>query len=1225
MFTFPRVLRHGLAAFFGLPLLFPPALGAEEAPDPEALRSALKERAEALLAGFEPAALPAGFRLAGVLLEPPARAEVRLEADAAARLDDPVWEPLAALLVDEAVDWVREIEGLEVLLVSLRHGESGEWVPVDRALGSGRLPPPPGRSDALGPVIAPAGFPVETPRERPGALAGASVHVSPGHGWYYSSNLGRWATQRGNTHGIIEDHGTGEAVLQFLVPYLRNAGARVHPSRERDFNTHMVNLPHGGAGYQETGVWTTETASGAYGGTQRRALTTAGPATATATFAPAVPAAGHYAVYVWYRPSTGGATTTDARITVRHSGGETLHRQDLNRDGFTWKYLGTYHFEAGQDPERAAVVIDNQSSVAGQRIVAGAVRFGGGMGDVADPASGTISGKPRWEESGRYYAGFMGMPNWTSLGIVNAMPRFAAWNHETWEDGRAVYLSWHTNGANGLARGTETFAYSSAGVGGAFNGVPGGNHLRNAVHQMVVADIRRSWDATWPDRGVKTANFGEINPSNNPHMPAALVEIGFHDNAVDAQFLLDPEFRREMARAVYKGIVRYYYEHVPGFDLPVYLPEPPEAFRVVKNPDGTVTLAWDAPDFGVGLNSLLGHAATGYRVYRSANGHGFDNGTAVGGTTWTVPAPTPGETVYYRVTATNAGGESFPTATLAVMGGATSVSPLLLVQGFDRLDRLQNVVQPDPFGSQPARRGILRQMNTFDYVVPHLRALEAAGFAGGADTADLEALRRGRIDLARYRGIIWMGGMQSRAGALGPNLFAALPDGAEAALTAWLEQGGRLFLTGGDFAWDLGQGGQQAFLQEWLKAEVAGREAGVFEVEAAAGGRFAALESFGLDDGSGGAYRAGPVNRLAPVGGSHPIINYIQSPETTVDDFTTLGGWRQPSFSGQTNADPASSFALTASPVLTAGSAGRLDYVWGGGNFIRLFNSTQPTFAADGDFSLWIYGDASGHEVRLALRDSDSEIWVNAWTVIDFTGWRELAWPSIRDNPGFFWALPGDGVITGPEVALDSIQIRRTTGGPASGSLVFDRAVASSGEGATAGVAGLEYDGGHGVLFLSFPFESVVDAAVRTALMAEAVDFLRPGRATFAAWQAEVFTAAELADPAVSGPWAAPGGDLLPNVVRYAFGLGARETPPPGFPGPVLDDGLLRFERRVEAADVAVVPERSSDLLVWEPVTEGLVVTPSERPGFERVELAPDSGERLFHRLRILWMPPGAP
>src|SRR5690606_9046220 len=95
-----------------------------------------------------------------------------------------------------------------------------------------------------------------------------------------------------------------------------------------------------------------------------------------------------------------------------------------------------------------------------------------------------------------------GYPNWSANNTVNAMPRWAAWENEAWEQGRSVYVAWHTNAAESTtARGTSSYAYSSSGFQGPFDGVVGGLELRNAIQARLVDAIRALWQADWTDRG----------------------------------------------------------------------------------------------------------------------------------------------------------------------------------------------------------------------------------------------------------------------------------------------------------------------------------------------------------------------------------------------------------------------------------------------------------------------------------------------------------------------------------------------------------------------------------------------------------------------------------------------------------------------------------------------------------------------------------------------------
>ena len=157
------------------------------------------------------------------------------------------------------------------------------------------------------------------------------------------------------------------------------------------------------------------------------------------------------------------------------------------------------------------------------------------LGDVQ--RYGTQTDRPRWEESAVLYTQFNGAPSsvYDPYGDGNgsdpsARSRWAAWEHPTGED--AVYLSWHSN-AGGT--GTDTF-YDSSGP------VAGSADLASFVHNRVIDTIREVHDSTWANRGVKTADFAEVNSSFNNEMPSILIELGFHDSSYDTQFLLDPNF-----------------------------------------------------------------------------------------------------------------------------------------------------------------------------------------------------------------------------------------------------------------------------------------------------------------------------------------------------------------------------------------------------------------------------------------------------------------------------------------------------------------------------------------------------------------------------------------------------------------------------------------------------------------------------------------------------------
>ena len=243
---------------------------------------------------------------------------------------------------------------------------------------------------------------------------------------------------------------------------------------------------------------------------------------------------------------------------------------------------------------------------------------------------GGVSGRPRFEESARYQAQWAGAPSsvWAPSGNtpsddrtndVGTRSRFAAWAHEPGED--AVYIAWHTNAFNASAVGTNTYVYGPNPPDGTLNftGIDGGMQLANAVHGELVNDIKQDagWNKpTWTDRGVDSAYFGELSPSNNGETPSILVEVAFHDAAADATQLKEPGFRYLAARAISQGLIKYFAQKD---GVPVRLPpEPPTHAAAVNQGNGEAVIRWRAPP--TDTQNVRGQAATGYRLYSSDDG-----------------------------------------------------------------------------------------------------------------------------------------------------------------------------------------------------------------------------------------------------------------------------------------------------------------------------------------------------------------------------------------------------------------------------------------------------------------------------------------------------------------------------------------------------------------------------------------------------------------------------
>ncbi len=690
-------------------------------------------------------------------------------------------------------------------------------------------------------------------------LHGMVIFLSQCHGWIDYDDSREWSTQRGITHGIVEDFVNPEAVNQYLIEYLENAGATVLTARERNLQDAMVIVDEGDGApaYVESGDLGAFAPSGQLGfahppgpwsasadpfaGGTARLMTTTASETARATWTPTIPSAGFYTIYVSYTRD-GTARASDAHYIVRHSGGDTHLRVDQERHGWTWIPLGTFHFEAGTDPLQASVALANDSAEVGDTVSLDAVRFGGGMGDILGEHHGEVSGHPRWEEGARTYTQYLGAPAsvWGS-GDVAARSRWADWEHFADED--SLYLSWHSNAFNGSARGTTTYIYSSNPPDGTWDpnqSIAGSAELADAVHDEIVADVRALWEPTWQDRGLRSAYFGEVNPAHNDEMPSVLLEVAFHDNATDAQFLAHPRFRRDLARAIAQGIVKW----VAARDqvAPALLPEPPTAPEIHATSPSSALVSWDSSP----TEAAGGDPATGYRLFRSPNGYGFDDGIDVVGTSHTLTGLTPGQPVFVRVAATNAGGRSLLGETLMVRPLASGPRALI-VHAFDRLDRGLLVSQPEPDLGGPVLRMFLERINAGRSAVPHATTLHTLDI--GFDATSNEAVVSGRValDPAVHPVAVWVLGEESTA----DETFSTAE---QALVAAYLAAGGRLIVSGAEIGWDLdwlGSTADRSFFRGVLGARYLADDGGTAAVEPTNGGALDGITPFSFDDGTG--------------------------------------------------------------------------------------------------------------------------------------------------------------------------------------------------------------------------------------------------------------------------------------------------------------------------------------------------------------------------------------
>jgi len=770
----------------------------------------------------------------------------------------------------------------------MKHKSPGIWQRAKKFLLPGHQGKRPARGktlryEPLEPriALAAAGL-VDVGTQPEGALSGKIVYTHGGHGITGDfPGAGDWSFQRPLLLNMIEDLGNQDQ-MTFFSDYLFRAGATVVPLRPVGHQPNEVILDNDDTEVTFSGSWSNSTSPiyfGDPGDVPYRFASTSATETAFARYRPDIPEAGFYPVYSWTR--YGSDRASDQLYRVSHSGGITEVKVNHRRVGNGTVYLGTYYFDAGTD---GYVDISNRSDDAGSVVIADMIRFGNGVGDVQQ--SGTVSGRDREDEAGLYWVEWhvdhsQGIPDSEYRtdpddrdATVSLSPRYSEYMNRQ-SDGSLsdrVFVSFHSNASTG-----DPNTATKRGVLGLYNG--NNNPSTATPNQFLLADtLAREvnedlidqnglFEHNWFDRGAVVTldrsdiEFGEINNLRiNNEFDATIIETGFHDNTQDTQMLRDPKVRDALARATYQGVVRYFNDVDGGATPVVMLPGQVEDIRAETAGLGSVTVTWDTP----AANTYNGDAATGYMVYGSTDGYGFDGGTFVAGggsTSHTFNGLDTDEGAYYfKVAAVNAGGEGKASEVVAAIPNA-GASDVLIVNGFDRLSRQLNPVQA---GAERVRP---RQSNSFDYAVQIASAIEANSPDLVVDTTSNEAVIAGDVNLGDYAAVFWILGEESSA----DDTF----DSTEQSLVSnYLNVGGQLFVSGAEIGWDLDNlGNGQSFYNNSLRADYVSDDAGTYDVQAVGGSIFDGL-SFSFDDGSQ-FYNVNFPDVISPLGGATTALNYV--------------------------------------------------------------------------------------------------------------------------------------------------------------------------------------------------------------------------------------------------------------------------------------------------------------------------------------------------------------
>lgn len=559
---------------------------------------------------------------------------------------------------------------------------------------------------------------VSTPNKVTRGLHNRHISLWASHGRYYSRRDSAWLWQRPNLFTTREDLFTQTIVVPYLIPMLENAGAVVFTPRERDWQKREVIVDNDDhqhiINYIETGFrhpWQPAPQpgfalhAGSYedgenpfmAGTARMAEATRSRSRySQISYQPNIPEEGNYAVYVSYQTVEG--SICDAHYIVWHQGQQTEFRVNQQMGGSTWVYLGTFRFDKGCDTFNR-VVLTNQSGHHGI-VTADAVRFGGGMGNIE--RGGCVSGLPRAFEGARYYGQWAGMPYdvysskygqddyGDDINVRSYMTNYLAGgscyvpNRQGLSVPIELSLAVHSDagfdkkGKN--VYGTLTVCTTDNNGDSLFNcGLPRtmSRELAGDLLTNTAIDMQRQYGVLWPARELRDRNYSE---TRNPEVPSAILETLSHQNFTDMRYGLDPNFRFQLARSIYKTLLRYICKN-HGREYVVTPLTPTDLhLQLSKRRKGEATLSW-TPVIDPYEPSA---EPTDYIVYTACGHADFDNGELVHGTNFTIKLE-PGLQYSFRVAAINRGGRSFPSPVLSARYSPTATKTILIIDGFQRL------------------------------------------------------------------------------------------------------------------------------------------------------------------------------------------------------------------------------------------------------------------------------------------------------------------------------------------------------------------------------------------------------------------------------------------------------------------------------------------------------------------------------------------------------------
>jgi spore germination protein YaaH len=238
--------------------------------------------------------------------------------------------------------------------------------------------------------------------------------------------------------------------------------------------------------------------------------------------------------------------------------------------------------------------------------------------------------------------------------------------------------------------------------------------------------------------------------------------------------------------------------------------------------------------------------ATSYKIYRSADGVQFNNVIVYPSASNILGTLSPDTVYYMKISAVNGNGESNQTEVLGILPN-DQPAPILVVNGFDRTSGTNN---------------------TMDFIRQFAPAIVNAGFS--FDACANEAVQEGYVLLTDYAAVIWISGEEGTAD-------ESFSDTEQNIIANYLENGGRMFISGSEIGYDLvekGSATDKSFYETYLKAMYVRDRVATYSVSPQSGGILDGVGQFSFDNGTHGTYNVDFPDGINPQPGAQLVLSY---------------------------------------------------------------------------------------------------------------------------------------------------------------------------------------------------------------------------------------------------------------------------------------------------------------------------------------------------------------